>query len=96
MEIEIEKKRDHADWLLRNILPEHVIEPLRQLGGSYPRNHDTVNVASRMDSTGLQGQIQVPEHVALALKDQYKIELRGEIDLKGKSRTTIYFHFGID
>ncbi|CAF4864466.1 unnamed protein product, partial [Rotaria sp. Silwood2] len=44
--IEIEKKRDHADWLLRNILPEHVIEPLRQLGGSYPRNRLCVGVVS--------------------------------------------------
>ena len=28
--VEIEKERERADWLLRNILPEHVIEPLRQ------------------------------------------------------------------
>ncbi|CAF2587854.1 unnamed protein product [Rotaria sp. Silwood2] len=220
---EIEKERERADWLLRNILPEHVIEPLRQLGGSYSRNHpcvavlfaslinfhvmyeeqyeggkfyarilnefygdieelfldprfsniekiktigatfmaasglqtdsnhlnslecvcdliefalafqqtmhrfneallnfafelrmglnfgpvtagvigttklfydiwgDTVNVASRMDSTGIKGEIQVPEHVAFALKDKYLFELRGEIDVKGKSRMTTYF-----
>ncbi|CAF3160389.1 unnamed protein product [Rotaria socialis] len=220
---EIEKERERADWLLRNILPEHVIEPLRLLGGSYSRNHpcvavlfaslinfhvmyeeqyeggkfyarilnefygdieelfvdprfsniekiktigatfmaasglqtdsndensiksvcdliefalafqetmhrfnqallnfafeirmglnfgpvtagvigttklfydiwgDTVNVASRMDSTGEKGKIQVPEYVALALKDKYQFELRGEIDVKGKSRMTTYF-----
>ncbi|CAF1221218.1 unnamed protein product [Rotaria magnacalcarata] len=220
---EIEKERARADWLLRNILPEHVIEPLRLRGGSYSRNHpcvgvlfaslinfhvmyeeqyeggkfyarilnefygdieelflnprfskiekiktigatfmaasglqadsndqnslesvcdlvdfalafqstmhrfneallnfafeirmglnfgpvtagvigttnlsydiwgDTVNVASRMDSTGEQGRIQVPEHVALALEDKYKFDLRGEIDVKGKSRMTTYF-----
>ncbi|CAF5099552.1 unnamed protein product, partial [Rotaria sp. Silwood1] len=41
---EIEKERERADWLLRNILPEHVIEPLRQLGGSYSRNHPCVAV----------------------------------------------------
>ncbi len=52
---------------------------------------DTVNVASRMDSTGEKGRIQVPEHVALALGDKYKFELRGEIDVKGKSRMTTYF-----
>ncbi|CAF1102471.1 unnamed protein product [Adineta steineri] len=221
--IEIEKERERADWLLRNILPEHVIEPLRLLGGSYSQNHpcvavvfaslinfhvmyeeqyeggkfyarilnefygdieelfldqrfskiekiktigatfmaasglqtqsnqqdqlqsvydliefalafqktmirfneallnfafelrmgfnfgpvtagvigttklfydiwgDTVNVASRMDSTGEKGKIQVPEHVAFALKDKYQFELRGEIDVKGKSRMTTYF-----
>ncbi|CAF3624162.1 unnamed protein product [Rotaria sp. Silwood1] len=215
---EIEKERERADWLLRNILPEHVIEPLRLLSGSYSCNHpcvgvlfaslinfhvmyeeqyeggkfyarilnefygdieelfleprfskiekiktigstfmaasglqtdsddqnplesvcdlvefalafqstmhlfneallnfafelrmglnfgpvtagvigttklfydiwgDTVNVASRMDSTGEKGRIQVPEHVAIALKDKYKFELRGEIDVKGDRR----------
>jgi len=52
---------------------------------------DTVNVASRMDSTGERGHIQVPEHVAIALKDKYRFELRGEIDVKGKSRMTTYY-----
>jgi adenylate cyclase 9 len=42
--IEIEKERERADWLLRNILPSHVIEPLRLLGGSYSRNHPCVGV----------------------------------------------------
>jgi adenylate cyclase 9 len=42
--IEIEKEREKADWLLRNILPEHVIELLRLLGGSYSRNHPFVGV----------------------------------------------------
>jgi len=42
--IEIEKERERADWLLRNILPEHVIEPLRQSCGSYSRNHRCVGV----------------------------------------------------
>ena len=52
---------------------------------------DTVNVASRMDSTGQTGRIQVPEHVAEALRDKYKFELRGDIDVKGKSRMTTYY-----
>jgi hypothetical protein len=38
-----------------------------------------------------KGQIQIPEHVAVALKDKYKFELRGEIDVKGKSRMKTYF-----
>ncbi|CAF4719885.1 unnamed protein product [Rotaria sp. Silwood2] len=42
--IEVEKKCDRVDWLLRNILPEHVIEVLCQLGGSYSRNHPCVGV----------------------------------------------------
>ena len=52
---------------------------------------DTVNVASRMDSTGEKGQIQVPERVALALQDKYDFELRGEINVKGKSQMKTYF-----
>jgi adenylate cyclase 9 len=40
----MEKERERADWLLRNILPEHVIQPLRQLGGKYSRNHSCVGV----------------------------------------------------
>jgi adenylate cyclase 9 len=42
--VEIEKERERADWLLRNILPGHVIHPLRGLGGSYSRNHPCVGV----------------------------------------------------
>ena len=52
---------------------------------------DTVNLASRMDSTGEKGEIQVPEHVAMTLRDKYRFELRGEIEVKGKSRMTTYF-----
>jgi hypothetical protein len=40
--IEIEKECERADWLLRNILSEHVLEPLRQLDGTYSRNHPYV------------------------------------------------------
>jgi len=220
---EMERERERADWLLRNILPEHVIQPLRVRGGNYSKNHpcvavlfaslvnfhvmyeeqyeggkfyarilnefygdieelfldpkftkiekiktigstfmaasglqndsddennlecvsnlidfalafqltmkkfneallnfefelrmglnfgpvtagvigttklfydiwgDTVNVASRMDSTGEKGQIQVPEHLALALEDKYQFQYRGEIDVKGKSRMKTFF-----
>ena len=52
---------------------------------------DTVNVASRMDSTGQKGQIQVPEHVALKLNDQYQFDYRGEIEVKGKSTMKTFF-----
>jgi adenylate cyclase 9 len=40
---EIKKERERADWLLRNIIPGHVIEPLR-IRGSYSRNHPCVGV----------------------------------------------------
>lgn len=45
---------------------------------------DAVNVASRMESTDPEGRIQVPENVYLRLKDQFVLEKRGEVDVKGK------------
>ncbi|CAF3368210.1 unnamed protein product [Rotaria sp. Silwood2] len=52
---------------------------------------DTVNVTSRMDSIDEKGHIQVSEHVAMALKDKSKFQLREEIEVKGKSRMITYF-----
>ncbi|CAF1194338.1 unnamed protein product [Rotaria sordida] len=52
---------------------------------------DTINVASRMDSPGEKGCIQVLEHVALALKDKYTFESRGKVYVKEKSHMTTYF-----
>lgn len=51
---------------------------------------DTVNVASRMESHGIPGQIQVSEATYLVLKDQYQFEERGIIDIKGKGEMRVY------
>uniref|UniRef100_A0AAZ1X8M3 adenylate cyclase n=1 Tax=Oreochromis aureus TaxID=47969 RepID=A0AAZ1X8M3_OREAU len=46
----------------------------------------TVNLASRMDSTGVSGRIQVPEATRRILTDWgFILELRGEIFVKGVS-----------
>ncbi|XP_039701814.1 adenylate cyclase type 8 isoform X3 [Pteropus medius] len=46
----------------------------------------TVNLASRMDSTGVSGRIQVPEETYVILKDQgFAFDYRGEIYVKGIS-----------
>ncbi|KAL7871564.1 hypothetical protein SRHO_G00065470 [Serrasalmus rhombeus] len=46
----------------------------------------TVNLASRMDSTGISGRIQVPEPTQKILADWgFVLELRGEIFIKGVS-----------
>ncbi|XP_043922975.1 adenylate cyclase type 8 isoform X2 [Protopterus annectens] len=46
----------------------------------------TVNLASRMDSTGVSGKIQVPEETYLILKDRgFAFEYRGEVYVKGIS-----------
>lgn len=45
---------------------------------------DTVNLASRMESTGIPGQIQVTRNVYDRLKGNYEFKLRGAIQVKGK------------
>ncbi len=45
---------------------------------------DTVNVASRMESTAPVGAVQVTDAVKTRLQDRFDFEDRGEIDLKGK------------
>ncbi|CAH8576707.1 unnamed protein product [Schistosoma rodhaini] len=51
---------------------------------------DTVNVASRMYSTGLKGRIQVTEAVAKRLESRYIFEYRGEVFVKGKGNMKTY------
>jgi adenylate cyclase len=45
---------------------------------------DTVNTASRMESHGLPGKIQVTERTYAALCDRYAFVERGVIDVKGR------------
>ncbi|XP_055913036.1 adenylyl cyclase 78C isoform X2 [Eupeodes corollae] len=53
---------------------------------------NTVNVASRMDSTGVVWKIQVPSTTAELIKTKgYTCMLRGEINVKGKGIMTTYF-----
>ncbi|KAK7889863.1 hypothetical protein WMY93_025423 [Mugilogobius chulae] len=52
---------------------------------------NTVNVASRMDSTGVQGKIQVTEDVHRLITDYYDFECRGQVSVKGKGQMLTYF-----
>ena len=52
---------------------------------------DTVNTASRMESHGLPGCIQVTEATKDRLGDAYLLETRGAIDVKGKGKMQTYF-----
>ncbi|XP_036377031.1 adenylate cyclase type 1 [Megalops cyprinoides] len=52
---------------------------------------NTVNVASRMDSTGVQGKIQVTEDVHRMLKGNYDLVCRGKVSVKGKGEMLTYF-----
>ena len=51
---------------------------------------DAVNIASRMESHGIPGEIQVSEATYEILKDQYLFEERGMIEIKGKGQMCVY------
>lgn len=51
---------------------------------------DAVNLASRMESQGIAGEIQVTETVYRRLKDTYLFETRGELAIKGGKRIMTY------
>jgi class 3 adenylate cyclase len=51
---------------------------------------DTVNVASRMESHGIAGSIQVTAETYQLLQDKYWFEERGLIPVKGKGEVTTY------
>ena len=52
---------------------------------------DAVNVAARMETTGSAGRIQVSQDVYERLRDEFVLEARGEIDVKGKGRMPTWF-----
>ncbi|XP_076753507.1 adenylyl cyclase 78C isoform X1 [Xylocopa sonorina] len=56
---------------------------------------NTVNLASRMDSTGVMGKIQVPQDIARFLEARgYQTQKRGLIEVKGKGTMETYFVLG--
>ncbi|MFV1969867.1 MAG: adenylate/guanylate cyclase domain-containing protein [Acidimicrobiia bacterium] len=52
---------------------------------------DTINVASRMESSGEPGRIQVAEGAFSRLRDKYVLEPRGVVDIKGKDELETWF-----
>jgi len=55
---------------------------------------DTVNIASRMESHGITGCIQVTAETYELLKDKYTFEKRGAIQVKGKGYMVTYLMTG--
>jgi adenylate cyclase len=52
---------------------------------------DTVNMASRMESLGVPGRVQVTHAMADRLHGSFDVEARGPIEVKGKGPTHTYF-----
>jgi len=52
---------------------------------------DAVNVASRMESHGVPGRIQVSEATQARLQGRFILEKRGVIEVKGKGEMVTYF-----
>jgi class 3 adenylate cyclase len=61
---------------------------------SYDLWGDTVNTASRMESQGVVGCIQVTERTYRRLRDRYHFERRGPVQVKGKGELVTWFLVG--
>lgn len=55
---------------------------------------DTVNTASRMESQGIPGRIQISPSAFRLLESDYVCEPRGELDIKGKGAMQTWFLVG--
>jgi|GEM_PF-1788428 len=61
---------------------------------SYDIWGDAVNTASRMESSGEAGKIQVSEKFYEYIKDDYECQYRGQTEIKGKGTMKLYFLTG--
>ncbi|MGQ4647972.1 adenylate/guanylate cyclase domain-containing protein [Lyngbya aestuarii] len=57
---------------------------------SYDLWGDTVNIASRMETNGIPGEIQVTANTYELLKEYFVFQKRGQIPIKGKGSMTTY------
>jgi class 3 adenylate cyclase len=57
---------------------------------------DTVNIASRMESSGVPGEINISGYTYMLVRDHFDCEYRGKVDTKGKGGIDMYFVKGIN
>ena len=52
---------------------------------------DTVNIASRMESSGETGHVNISAYTYDLIQQEFDCEYRGKIDAKGKGNLDMYF-----
>jgi len=57
---------------------------------------DTVNVASRMESTCIAGKVQIGPNIATSLRKNFELMERGNIEVRGKGTMQTWFLTGRD
>ena len=55
---------------------------------------DAVNMASRMESHGTPGEIQVTQATYELLRDEFELEPRGTVSVKGKGDVETWYLVG--
>jgi class 3 adenylate cyclase len=90
--MEIFNQRNGLDWQIR--VGMHTGPLVAGIIGSkkfaYDLWGDTVNIASRLESHGAPGVVQVSQTTADLLKPHFVLELRGPVELKNRGQMTAY------
>lgn len=68
----------HSGPLIAGVIGEHKFQ--------YDLWGDTVNLASRMESTGVVGRVQVSHQTKILIENAFLCESRGHIPIKGKGK----------
>jgi class 3 adenylate cyclase len=56
---------------------------------------DTVNIASRMESVGVAGRVNLSAYSYDLVREAFDCEYRGKVDAKGKGQIDMYLVIGV-